>query len=75
MSGGLSDELSALHGRRAVAEHEIQVALFDWAMAYCDVQTFDMIRKLNSQLQSIVSKAVLDAYSLPRPGDLPKENT
>lgn len=67
MAEGLSDELAALHARRSAAEREIREALFGWAMEHGSDQTLSAIRSLANALCDIASRAVVDAYNLPRP--------
>lgn len=67
MPNGLSDELHALHTRRAEAEKAIRDALGLWAFEHATHQTFGQVRALADELCEIAAKAVLDAYNLPRP--------
>lgn len=70
MPGGLSDELAALHSRRAEAERELREHIFGWMMEHGSTQTLGAVRELADALCSITSRAVLEAYNLPRPKHL-----
>ena len=70
MPGGVSEELAALHARRAEAEREVRGHIFAWMMEHGEGQTVGAIRQLADTLCNVASRAVMDAYNLPRPKHL-----
>lgn len=65
MHNGVSDELAAFHRRRVGAEDEIRNILFGWIMAHGGEATLGEFRSLATEICSVTSSAMTDAFNMP----------